>query len=196
MTKRDIVLIDLDGVLADFDGATHIFLEKHHPEIQIAEHKNYYYRYDYPDPAHVAIIDALHTSQYFFRDLPLIEGAIEGWQRVIELGYEPRICSSPLHSNEWCKDEKLYWIEQHLGKQASQTAIITVNKEQAEGFVLIDDRPEIKDADKASWKHVVFGQPYNQHIDTPLRLNGWNDKNLPTILEQAAKMSSLGLTSR
>lgn len=196
MTKRDIVLIDLDGVLADFDGATQKFLEQHHPEIPIAERKNFYYRYDYPDPAHVAIIDTLHASRHFFRDLPLIEGALEGWQHVIELGYEPRVCSSPLHSNEWCKDEKLDWIERHLGEKAVQTAIITSTKELAEGIALIDDRPEIKNADKASWQHIVFGQPYNQQVDTPLRLNGWSDENLPTILNQAAKMSRLNSTSR
>lgn len=188
MTTRQIILVDLDGVLADFDGATETFLKENHPDIAIAPRKNFYFHEDYLDSAQQVIIKNLHASQYFFQNLSEIPNAVQGWQRIIDLGYEPRICSSPLHSNEWCKAEKLDWVERHLGKQARDTAIITSDKEQASGIALIDDRPVIKHADRAVWQHVVFHQPYNQHIDTPFRLRDWNDKNLATILETAAQM--------
>ena len=178
----------MDGVLADTDRAARAFLKAHHPDIPLVPRRSFYFHHDYPSDAHRAIIGAFH-AQYFFRDLPEIPGAIQGWQRIIDLGYEPRICSSPLLSNKWCEAEKLDWVEQHLGMRARETAIITRHKEQASGMALIDDRPVIKHADQATWQHITFHQPYNQHVDTPLRLRDWNDENLPAILERAAQMS-------
>lgn len=186
MTKRPIVLVDMDGVLADFDGAINVFLKENYPDIPVVPHKSFYFHEDYPDSAHQAIITQFQASQYFFLNLPVLPGAIEGWQRIIDLGYEPRICSSPLSRNEWCGAEKLDWVEQHLGSYARETAIITSDKDLAEGIALIDDRPIIKNADQATWKHVVFHQPYNEHIDTPLRLRDWYDENLAGILERTA----------
>lgn len=185
MSERPIVLVDMDGVLADFDGATEAFLRERHPHVTIAPRKNFYFRHDYPDEAHHALINDLHASQHFFRNLPEIPDALEGWQRIIDLGYEPRICSSPLHTNEWCKEEKLAWVEHHLGKQAAKNAIITSNKEEHDGIVLIDDRPEIKNAANAIWQHITFDQPYNVEIATEFRLRGWRDPNLEALLEQA-----------
>lgn len=189
MTERQIVLVDMDGVLADFDGATELFLRQQHPHIPIAPRKNFYFSDDYQDKAQQAIIRDFQASQFFFRNLPEIPGAIEGWQRIIDLGYEPRICSSPLSSNAWCEAEKLEWVEQHLSKQARQTAVITKEKEKVDGIALIDDRPSIKNAEQAAWQHVVFHQPYNQHIDTLLRLKDWYDESLPLILERATQMA-------
>ena len=189
MTERQIVLVDMDGVLADFDGASEAFLRQNYPHVPVAQRQSFYFRDDYIDTTHQAILNDLHTSQFFFRDLPEVPGAIEGWQRIIDLGYEPRICSSPLTSNEWCKAEKLEWVEQHLGEEALKTAVITSDKEQVAGIALIDDRPVIKNADQATWQHIVFHQPYNQHIDTDLRLRDWYDENLSAILERAAQMS-------
>lgn len=187
MSERPIVLVDMDGVLADFDGATEQYLRDNHPDIPIAARQNFYYKHDYLEAAHQVIINQLHASQYFFRNLPEIPGALDGWQRIIELGYEPRICSSPLHTNEWCKDEKLAWVEHRLGKQAMQTALITTHKEECEGIALIDDRPEIKNAATASWRHIIFDQPYNTVVDTECRLHGWHDPNLKLLLEKAAE---------
>lgn len=175
----------MDGVLADFDGATATHLET--KNIPIALRKNFYFRYDYPDETHQTVINQLHASQNFFKDLPEIPGAIEGWHRIIELGYEPRICSSPLHTNKWCKEEKLDWIGQHLGEEALRTAIITKEKELCDGIALIDDRPEINGNEIAPWKHVVFDHPYNQLAPSDYRLKGWNDPNLEVILKRAAQ---------
>ena len=114
MSERNIVLVDMDGVLADFDGATTTHLTERHPHIPIAERKSFYFRDDYPDPAHKAIINELQASQHFFANLPPVEGALAGWQRLKDLGYEPQICSSPLHSNEWCEAEKRDWLRRYL----------------------------------------------------------------------------------
>lgn len=189
MKEKPIVLIDMDGVLADFDGATQAHLQTPEIGIPLQPRSNFYYRDDYPDTTHVDVINKLHASQHFFRNLPPIPGALEGWQRIEELGYTPRICSSPLHTNEWCKSEKLEWIGQHLGEAAMRDAIIDSRKELYHGIALIDDRPVIKNADQATWQHVVFDATYNHDITTDLRLRGWSDTELEKILERCLELS-------
>lgn len=183
MSKRPVILVDMDGVLADFDGATEQFLLQKHPDVEVIRNReHFYYKSSYSSLAHQAIISELHASQDFFRLLPVIDGALEGWQQIIDLGYEPRICSSPLSSNQWCREEKLLWVEQHLGKHARDTAIITKNKERHDGIALIDDRPEIAGAETAQWRHILFSQSYNSHIDTDFRIHDWHDTNLERLL--------------
>lgn len=188
--SKGVVLFDMDGVLADFDNSTETFLRTNHPDITINPRQNFYYRDDYPDTEQQEIINSLHTSQYFFQNLPEIPGGINAWNQVRALGYETRICTAPMPGNEWCIDEKLAWIQTHLGAAAAREAIIDSAKENYDGIALIDDRPVIKNAELARWQHVVFGQPYNLHIDTPFRLENWQDTGLETILARCAALYS------
>ena len=189
MSERKVVLVDMDGVLADFDGATNRHLES--LGINVRPRDSFYYRADYTDPREVEIINELHASQGFFRNLKPIDGAIGGWNKIEALGYEPRICSSPLRTNERCNDEKLEWIERHLGSRAVDLAVIDSRKELYEGVALIDDRPTISGADTASWKHVVFDARYNQvSSSSSHRLRGWNDPELGSILDSCDSTTS------
>lgn len=188
MSKRPTVLVDMDGVLADFDGATSQYLTEKHPEIPIiTERQHFYFRDDYPDAGHQAIINQLHASQYFFAGLQPIDGALEGWQRLQELGYEPIICSAPLSSNEWCVEEKLDWVERYLGRAAARAAIFDGAKEKYSGIALIDDRPVVKNAHLASWRHILFTASYNRGTAATHRLNGWDDENLKQVLADIAR---------
>ncbi len=151
MRKKEIVLVDMDGVLEDFDGATAVHLAEYHPNITIAERASFYFRDDYQSPADQAMIDSLHASQGFFASLPPVDGALEGWERLHELGYEPQVCSSPLRVNEWCEDEKRAWLGRYLGKTVADAAVITSAKNEYDGIALIDDRPAVRGAETASW---------------------------------------------
>ena len=177
--ENPIVLVDMDGVLTDFSGATQAHLESH--GIPIRVRSNFYYQDVYPE-ADTDVINKLHASQNFFRNLPPVDGAIEGWDKIKDLGYEPRICSSPLHTNEWCKEEKLEWIKEHLGREAAKSAIIDSKKELYDGIALIDDRPAVKTSEETTWRHVVFDAPYNKDSTSTIRLNGWYDPDLPAVL--------------
>jgi 5'(3')-deoxyribonucleotidase len=185
-SKKPIVLVDMDGVLADFDKEVVNRLVSRYPDIPILKTRhNFYISDDYPN--HSLILRTISDEKGFFESLPLAKDALEGWQRLLDLGYHPIICSAPMQSNPRSKIEKLSWLEKHFvpifGKDIVREAIITSDKHLHDGIALIDDRPEFIDAERARWGHILFSHPYNQHIASELRLYGWHDKNLPNILK-------------
>ncbi len=179
------VLVDLDNVLTDFDGGVQNTLALEYPAIPIAARRvNYFIPQDYPE--HQSLVRAIYCRPGFLRELAVLEGAIEGWQKLLNLGYIPRVCSSPLPGFPECKQEKLDWLDEHFapvfGKWVVDTAIIDREKYRYDALALIDDRPEVKGSSSASWEHIVFSQPFNQNSSARFRLNGWQDPNLETIL--------------
>lgn len=185
------VLKDMDGVLAGFDDAVLSHLKQNNPEIELTlERPNFYIADDY-SPEHQEVIKAITTASRFFAALPVVEYALEGWGRTIALGYEPRICTSPLTSNPTCSEEKLEWLEQHFvprfGKKVVEQAVITSHKHEVDGIALIDDRPEIRRAHEATWQHIIFDRPFNRYLADSSRLYGWLDPNYPDLLARAAE---------
>jgi 5'-nucleotidase len=187
LAERPVVLVDMDGVLADFDQELIERLHARHPAVpRIITRANFYVSDDYAE--HADLVRSISNEAGFFDSLPMIEGALEGWQRILESGYHPRICSSPIRTNPYSKSEKLGWLEQHFapvfGRLVVDEAIITSHKEEHSGIALVDDRPELANADRAPWQHIVFDTPYNRHVQQP-RLYGWRDSNLLQLLQAA-----------
>ncbi|MGH7142351.1 MAG: 5' nucleotidase, NT5C type [Candidatus Saccharimonadales bacterium] len=191
--KTPIVLIDMDDVLADFGSEFLSRVSQRHPHISMLDkRKNFYIPDDYPEDAE--LLWQMAKEEGFFKTLPLVDNALVGWQRIIDLGYHPQICSSPLQTNPLSKSEKLSWLTKNLvplfGKSVAEEALITSDKHQCEGIALIDDRPKIRDSKEAAWQHIIFDMPYNQESSAP-RLFGWLDSNLPSLLKAAASRFKL-----
>ncbi len=115
-------------------------------------------------------------------------GALEGWQRLIDAGYDPHICSAPLMRNPNAVVGKIKFLEKYFvpkfGNRIVETAIIDKNKFNYPGLALIDDRPELDTGEgKAQWQHIIFDRSYNQQSTASLRLRGWLDPNLETMLK-------------
>jgi len=175
-----LILLDQDGVLADFE---HAFLDAwrqrypHIPPVEYEDRKSFHILEDYP-PELRDRAEAIYTEPGFIRNLPPVPGAIEAARELLELGMEVRICSSPLRQYENNVAEKYHWVERHLGRAWTERIILTRDKTLVHGDLLIDDRPAITGAVRPNWRHVIYDTPYNrQQTDRP-RLTWANWRNV------------------
>jgi len=132
-TNKPIVLIDMDGVLCDFDKRAKELEENE----GIKGHRLF-----------------KHPSAY--KNLEPIEGAIDAWHRLQEK-YDTYILSTPPWSNPEAWAEKRRWVEEHLGKSANKKLILCHNKGIVRGDFLIDDRIANGVADFGG-EHIHFSE--------------------------------------
>jgi 5'-nucleotidase len=185
------VLVDMDGVLAAFDASVESIVTKSYPNIALVRpRQEFYIHQDYSQEHHLAI-KGIWQAQGFYRQLPVVEGATEGWGKIAEEGFRPRICSSPIPQNPNCVSEKIGWLEEHFvpqyGYSVIDDAIFDRDKFKYGAVALIDDKPDIPGIENAKWQHIVFDAPYNQISSARLRLKGWSDPALPSLLNEAAR---------
>jgi 5'-nucleotidase len=193
------VFLDMDGVLAGFESEAIRRVKEIKPEfIGDLPRSNFYLADDYPEYSEV--IRSVCAEPGFFDALPVLPGAKEGWQRLLEEGWQPRILSSPLRSNPTSESDKRKWLKREFdsefGPHVSKDAIITKHKHEHDGVALLDDRGVIPHADQASWKHIVMHYPHNEAIDTDLRLSGMDDPRLEEMVVIAHQRYMRALGSR
>lgn len=185
------VLCDMDGVIANFETPNNAIISTLYPHVTpIAERSDFYFHETYAE--HEDVVRTLFAETRipgFFRTFPIIDGAIEGWHRMIEAGYQPRVCSSPLEDHETVIDEKRSWLEEHFvpvfGMWVVDTAIFDRDKSSYPAIAMIDDRPTLRGIEKAVWRHIVFDHSYNRNTETTYRLLGWHDPMLESLLDRA-----------
>lgn len=178
-----IILCDQDGVLADFENAFLLEMQKRHPNvptIPIAQRTTFRLKEQYPVEL-TNIIENIYSSKGFFLSFEPIPGSIEALQRMQKKGHDVYICTSPLSESPPCYTEKYQWVLKHLGKDWARRLIITKDKTLVYGHLLIDDRPEISGLITPSWEHVIYSQPYNQNTNGKRRLT-W-DQDWESILK-------------
>lgn len=172
-----VILVDQDGTLADFEGSFLETFRKNHshlPHIPFEERSTFYIMDDYP-PHLTETIQEIYFAQGFFRDLPPIPGAIEALNEMRKAGFIVKICTSPISEYKYCVEEKHAWVEKHLGRDWVRDVILTTDKTQVKGDILIDDRPIILGHFEPEWEHVIFDAPYNREVKDKRRLLNWAD---------------------
>ncbi|CAM3681350.1 5'-3'-deoxyribonucleotidase [Bordetella sputigena] len=175
-----LILIDQDGVLADFEKAFVAAWRQAHPDIppvEVEDRRSFHILEDYP-PELRPLAEALYTAPGFIRDLPPVPGALDAVRELSELGLDVRICSSPLRQYENCVAEKYHWIERHLGRAWTERLILTRDKTLVQGDILIDDRAVIEGAARPRWRHVLYDAPHNRHVTDKPRLTWANWRNV------------------
>lgn len=182
MSERT-VLVDMDGVQAGFHPAIISLLNEYHPHIDTdIQFENFYVAKDFPE--HEELVKSISDEVGFFENLPIIDGAKEGWDMLIEAGYDPRVCSSPLSTHPNCEQEKRNWLEKYFGTKVAGEALIVKDKTLYSGLALIDDKPKITGRGTPTWQQILFTQPYNKKVETDYRLNGWGDERLLGYLKK------------
>lgn len=170
-----IILIDQDDTLADYHAHLLAIWRAEHPRKQwkpLADHAHWHADRNYHEK-HRTMIHGITLRTNFFRNLPIIPGAKEALQFLLEEGHEVRIVTSPKIEHTPCVPEKFAWVEEHLGTEWVRRLMITYDKTFVHGDILIDDKPLINGARIPAWEHVLYDRPYNQ-TESNRRLT-WNN---------------------
>jgi len=175
-----IILIDMDDVIADFDGEFYAKWCLKYPHKQIAhpDHRTKFYIKDESPPEYRDLIYSLCSENGFIRSLPEIPGAVNALKQIKKLGNSVFICTSPLLYYENNVLEKYLWVEEHLGRNWTENIILTRDKTIVRGDILIDDKPEITGHCTPVWEHILFDRSYNRHIKGKKRMTWKNWKEV------------------
>jgi 5'-nucleotidase len=170
------VLVDLDGVLADFEA---YFLERwllEHPGkffVPLEERSTFHIFKQYPAEL-ASKVHQIYNAPDFFGKLKPVPGGVEALEEMTKLGLEVFICTSPLREFKNCVLEKYEWVAGYLGRKWSDRIILTRDKTLIKADFLIDDNPEPLGAEIPAWEHIIYDQPYNRTITAKKRLTWAN----------------------
>lgn len=177
------ILIDMDGVVADFEGDFLRRWKELHPEkkfIPLEERKGFYISDQYPEE-YTEDVQKIYHSPGFYQNLKPVDGALNALKEIRKNYEYVFLCSSPmLPKYENCVLEKYHWVFDNLGIDWINNIILTKDKTIVKGDILIDDIPEPKGIEKPEWEHIIFDQPYNRYITNKRRIT-WD--NWRSILE-------------
>jgi len=173
------ILVDMDGVIADFDGEFLKRWRERHPEkffVPMEERTIFYVKEQYPEELRPLVMEIL-LEPAFFRDMMPVDGAKEALLEMDAMGLEVFICTSPFSTYQNCVREKYEWVENTLGSKWINRIILTKDKTLIKGDLLIDDKPQITGVESVpSWEHIIFDRPYNREVDKRrITWGNWKD---------------------
>ena len=172
------VLVDMDGVIADWGAAYGAALDAHGPAAAGIPRHHQQTSFDLlagRTEQERKIISAIMVSPGFYSRLQPIPGARQALKAIVKVGHDVRIVTSPWVSNPTCASDKLNWVSDRYGSHWAQRVILTTDKTLVYGDLLIDDKPEVTGAVEPFWEHVLFDQPYNRSISRKRRMFRWDE---------------------
>jgi len=200
MSAQLTLLVDLDGVMADFEGQRFkVLKDRGLPAVPPADVTDFYGTQAYSTrfgKAGARAAREVTTEPGFFRNMRPIEGALEGFAKLESRGHIVRICSKPLEAHPNCTAEKVEWVREHLGRRHAERALIIKEKSKVEADALIDDRPDLytytigRKEPEPVWKHVLYKQPWNRESTVhDFDMKDWSDFGWLDWLERLAQLS-------
>jgi len=136
-TGKKILLIDMDGVVADFDKGAIDWAKN----IGITDQ-------EFKDKK-------MYRQAGFYLDLKPMPGALEAIQKL-EPNFEIRFVSAPSWNNPHSFTEKRLWIEKYFGNWSEKRMDLTFRKDLFMGHYLVDDRLKYG-AGEVLGEHIMFG---------------------------------------
>lgn len=167
-----IILVDLDGPLADLEGE---FLKRWRGKfpneffVPLEKRRTFFFNDEYPEHLQEEAARIIATAG-FFADLFPIQGGLNAIKEMVALNNKVVICTSDIYTNPTGLADKRAWVQKHLGHDLAKTMIFTRDKTLVRGDCLIDDKPEIAGLLTPDWKQIIFDQPFNRHITNKVRI--------------------------
>lgn len=160
MTLR--ILVDQDGPLAGFDRKFFAECDRNgwHLDCTLDGQRHRFATDHVIDREHRKAARDLVDSTRWFLDLPVVEGAVEGLDRLAEIA-DVWIVTKPLEANPWCRDDKAAWVRRHFGTDWEHRLVITPDKSIVSGDILLDDAPKLDWLPNAEWNPVIYSTPWN-----------------------------------
>src|SRR3989344_7803104 len=171
-----VILIDLDGVIADFElGFLGLWRKNYSQEffVPLDKRKAFKIKDDYPKELEKKV-SSIYFREGFFKSLPEISGSIEAVKKISNNGHQVFICTNPMTGHVTCVMEKFEWIRERFGAKWDKKIIVTEDKTLTSADILIDDKPEVTGLKTPTWKLVLFDQPYNRHVQNVHRITWQN----------------------
>lgn len=178
MRKQLRILIDMDGTAVDLVSNSLKHLRYKHPDhhdILLYDNIHHYkIEESFPVIGH-GFQDYLLTEPAF-KDLPNIDGSVEGIKELHDLGHSIFICTAPAMSTH-CFEYKAKWFIENL-PFLGRKIIISGDKTIIDADYLIDDHPEIIGENNPRWKQLLFNQPWNKSVlenEKIKRIHNWTE---------------------
>lgn len=162
ISKRH-VLVDVDGVLADFVGATTdaLYIDLDGPFMEVEELTNWDLLSHMEEQYRAPMIERW-KSKGFCADIEVYPGAIEGIRQLREIA-DVHFLTAPLPESKHWLQERTEWLYDHF-RATHKDITFTHTKHRVIGDVLIDDKVEhIEEwgAKHGSGIPILFARPYN-----------------------------------
>lgn len=87
-----------------------------------------YYMEKCVDPEYYNQAEEIIMSKGFFENLPPMDGALQALKEMNEMGLKVFICSAPIFTSKYCSQEKIQWIQNHLGDSWFDKIIFCLDK--------------------------------------------------------------------
>lgn len=174
-TDTPVILVDMDGVIADLESAFWTRWAARHPGApgrELAKVDEFYLEDQLPEPW-ADLAEPIRVQPGFYASFPTVPGAQQALNDMLAEGLEVFICTAPHLDNPTCASDKLAWLSTHIGPGWERRAIITKDKGAVRGDLLIDDKPTIGSWWTPTWTQVLFDRPYNTGVPGP-RLHSWD----------------------
>ena len=110
-----LIYVDMDNVIVDFKSA----LRKRRIDEDMRNADN---------------LDGI------FSEMDPMSGAIDGYNKLVEMGHDVYILSTAPWENSSAWSDKLIWVKKYIGENAKKRLILSHNKNLNKGDFLIDDR--------------------------------------------------------
>lgn len=179
--KGKTVLVDMDNTIVDWDGE---FIRRYSEasgqdplvvEKLVRNREKFEIEENFQASERAQVMEVI-ASPGFYESLEPLPGAVEALHKMVDEGVDVKLVTAPhpLCAGS-CAREKFISVERLLGPEFLERMIITRDKTQVQGDLLVDDKPRVSGSRAPSWKHVLFSQSYNQGMEGKGRLSVWTE---------------------